>query len=202
MWSEGGGWLGGCWGFGGFAIRACGSIPAGIVRHPGEVVGGVRAGGGAELPDRAGGRPERGAGDLAPDAPAAGPYRAESALPSFLAVAVLVELGPILAGLLVASRMVRGWRPSWARWSSTRRSTPARPWAPTPARPGRPASDRVRAGRPVIDGDHRRLGDARRPGAELTAGKLDGRAILEQGAGLPGLDDIIPATLKTSSSDC
>ena len=33
---------------------------------------------------------------------------AESALPSFLAVAVVVELGPVLAGVLVASRMGAG----------------------------------------------------------------------------------------------
>ncbi len=33
---------------------------------------------------------------------------AESALPSFLAVAVLVEIGPLLTGLLVASRMGAG----------------------------------------------------------------------------------------------
>jgi phospholipid/cholesterol/gamma-HCH transport system permease protein len=35
-------------------------------------------------------------------------HGAESTLPSFLAVAVLVEIGPILAGLLVASRMGAG----------------------------------------------------------------------------------------------
>jgi phospholipid/cholesterol/gamma-HCH transport system permease protein len=35
-------------------------------------------------------------------------HGAESALPSFLAVAVLVEIGPILAGLLVAARMGAG----------------------------------------------------------------------------------------------
>jgi phospholipid/cholesterol/gamma-HCH transport system permease protein len=35
-------------------------------------------------------------------------HGAESALPSFLAVAVLVEIGPMLAGLLVASRMGAG----------------------------------------------------------------------------------------------
>ena len=33
---------------------------------------------------------------------------AESALPSFLAVAVVVEIGPVLAGVLVASRMGAG----------------------------------------------------------------------------------------------
>ena len=35
-------------------------------------------------------------------------HGAESTLPSFLAVAVLVEIGPILAGLLVAARMGAG----------------------------------------------------------------------------------------------
>lgn len=35
-------------------------------------------------------------------------HGAESALPSFLAVAVVVEIGPVLAGLLVASRMGAG----------------------------------------------------------------------------------------------
>ena len=35
-------------------------------------------------------------------------HGAESALPSFLAVAVLVEIGPLLAGLLVAARMGAG----------------------------------------------------------------------------------------------
>src|SRR6187551_1563692 len=33
---------------------------------------------------------------------------AEAALPSFLAVAVVVEIGPVLAGVLVASRMGAG----------------------------------------------------------------------------------------------
>jgi phospholipid/cholesterol/gamma-HCH transport system permease protein len=36
------------------------------------------------------------------------PHGAESTLPSFLSVAVLVEIGPLLAGLLVASRMGAG----------------------------------------------------------------------------------------------
>ena len=49
---------------------------------------------------------------------------AESALPSFLAVAVVVEIGPVLAGVLVASRMGAGLAAELGSMRSTRKSRP------------------------------------------------------------------------------
>ncbi len=94
--------------FSAFAIRTCSSVPFALYRRPGEVIRqfeqvAVRSlsivlAAGASVGMVAWLQTHRLL--LA--------HGAESTLPSFLAVAVLVEIGPILAGLLVAARMGAG----------------------------------------------------------------------------------------------
>ena len=101
-------WLEGCGRFVAFAIRAIWAIPWSAWKRPGAVVGQF----------------ERVAWGSLPIVLAAGlsiglvawlqtrrllvTYGAQDTLPSVLAVAVLVETGPMLAGLLVAGRMGAG----------------------------------------------------------------------------------------------
>src|SRR5262249_31678732 len=117
-------------------------------------------------------------------------HGAESTLPSFLAVAVLVEIGPGLVGVLVARRVgagAGGGPGGRAGDDGPERGDrcPDRPGRRPRAEPGRPAGDRLLAGRPIIDGDPRRLGAPRRPGRRARRRQPHGPALLEQGAGLP-----------------
>ena len=145
----------------------------------------VRAGRGQELADRDGRGLERGMVAWLQTHRLLVAHGAESTLPSFLAVAVLVEIGPLLAGLLVAAGWGRAWPPSWARWSSTRRSTPASCWAPTRCR--RLVAPRAIACAlavpllTVIIDASALLGSL---AAELAAGSVHDRPVLEQGAGV------------------
>ncbi len=153
------------WGFVAFAVRACGAIPAGIIRHAGEVVAQFEQVAVRSLPIVLGAGLSVGLVTWLQTHRLLVQHGAESTLPSFLAVAVLVEIGPVLAGLLVASRMGAGLAAELGSMVfneeiDARDGAGRRPGA----EPGRPAGDRLRAGRPVIDGDHRRLGAARRPG--------------------------------------
>ena len=68
----------------------------------------VRASGGQEPADHNRGGIERRDGGVAQTYRLLASHGAESTLPSFLAVAMVVELGPLLAGLLVAGRMGAG----------------------------------------------------------------------------------------------
>ena len=87
---------------------------------------------------------------------------AESALPSFLAVAVVVEIGPVLAGLLVASRMGAGLAAELGSMQLNEEIEARIVLGadPVPSLVGAP-SDRLRAGRPITYSSHRCLGPGR-----------------------------------------
>ena len=102
------GWLGACWGFGAFAVRTCASIPVAIVRHSGEMIAQFEQVAVRSLPIVLGAGLSVGLVTWLQTHRLLVQHGAESTLPSFLAVAVLVEIGPVLAGLLVASRMGAG----------------------------------------------------------------------------------------------
>jgi phospholipid/cholesterol/gamma-HCH transport system permease protein len=108
MIDEGLRWLETLGGFIEFSARTCVSVPSAFIHRLGEIIGQF----------------ERVALQSSPIVIGAGlsvgmvawlqthrllvPYGAESTLPSFLAVGVLIEVGPLLAGLLVAARMGAG----------------------------------------------------------------------------------------------
>jgi phospholipid/cholesterol/gamma-HCH transport system permease protein len=101
-------WLDEYGGFVDFAVRACGSAPGAILGHPHEVIGQFEQVAIKSLPIVLGAGLSVGLVTWLQTHRLLLTHGAESTLPSFLAVAVLVEIGPILAGLLVASRMGAG----------------------------------------------------------------------------------------------
>jgi phospholipid/cholesterol/gamma-HCH transport system permease protein len=102
------GWLDGCIRFVVFLVRACGSAPVALVVHPGEVIGQFEQVAVRSLPIVMGAGLSVGLVTWLQTHRLLVEHGAESTLPSFLAAAVLVEIGPVLAGLLVASRMGAG----------------------------------------------------------------------------------------------
>jgi phospholipid/cholesterol/gamma-HCH transport system permease protein len=95
-------------GFIGFAAAACRAVPAAIVRRSGEVIWQFEQVAVRSLPIILGAGVSIGLVAWLQTYRLLATHGAESTLPSFLAVAVLVEIGPVLAGLLVAARMGAG----------------------------------------------------------------------------------------------
>jgi len=91
-----------------FAVRACGSAPGAVVHRFGEVIWQFEQVAVKSLPIVVGAGLSVGLVTWLQTHRLLVTHGAESTLPSFLAVAVLVEIGPALAGLLVASRMGAG----------------------------------------------------------------------------------------------
>ncbi len=102
------GWLDGFVGLTAFAVRATGSIPGALIWHAREVIGQFEQVAVRSLPIVLGAGLSVGLVTWLQTHRLLAEHGAESTLPSFLAVAVLVEIGPVLAGLLVASRMGAG----------------------------------------------------------------------------------------------
>src|SRR5271157_5823051 len=91
-----------------FAARACGSAPGAVVHRFGEVVGQFEQVAVKSLPIVLSAGLSVGLVTWLQTHRLLVEHGAESTLPSFLSVAVLVEIGPVLAGLLVAARMGAG----------------------------------------------------------------------------------------------
>ena len=101
-------WLESFGGFIDFVIRTCGSVPAAVFHRLGEVVRQFEQVAVKSLPIVVGAGLSVGIVAWFQTHRLLVAHGAESTLPSFLAVAVLVEVGPILAGLMVAARMGAG----------------------------------------------------------------------------------------------
>jgi phospholipid/cholesterol/gamma-HCH transport system permease protein len=108
MIEEGMRWLEALGGFIGFSARACLAAPRAIFERAGEVIRQFERVGIQSSPIVIGAGLSVGAVAWLQTHRLLVPYGAESTLPSFLAVVVAVELGPLLAGLLVAARMGAG----------------------------------------------------------------------------------------------
>jgi phospholipid/cholesterol/gamma-HCH transport system permease protein len=91
-----------------FAARTLASIPAALVGRCGEVIWQFEQVAVKSLPIVMGAGASVGLVTWFQTHRLLVSHGAESALPSFLAVAVVVEIGPVLAGVLVASRMGAG----------------------------------------------------------------------------------------------
>ncbi len=101
-------WLEAFGGFVDFCMRACVRAPGAIVHRPGEVIAQFEQVALKSLPIVIGAGLSVGMVAWLQTYRLLAVYEAESTLPSYLAVAVMVELGPLLAGLLVAGRMGAG----------------------------------------------------------------------------------------------
>jgi len=91
-----------------FCARACWSAPGVLIQRPGDVLAQFEQVAVRSLPIVVGAGLSVGMVAWLQTYRLLAVHGAESTLPSFLSVAVLVELGPLLAGLLVAGRMGAG----------------------------------------------------------------------------------------------
>lgn len=199
MGTDGVAWPVAWWQFTCFAARTCVAIPAAILRHPGELL--------LQF--------EQVAVRSAPIVLCAGlsvglvtwlqthrllaQHGAESALPSFLAVAVLVELGPILAGLLMASRMGAGLAAELGTMRlneeiDARLALGADPLPGLVAPRAMACVLAVPLLTVILDASALLGGLA----AEITAGKLTPELFGSKALAFLQLGDVVPATLKTT----
>ena len=91
-----------------FCVRACAGAPGALIHRPGEVIAQFEQVAVRSLPIVIGAGLSVGMVAWLQTYRLLTVHGAESMLPSFLSVAVIVELGPLLAGLLVAGRMGAG----------------------------------------------------------------------------------------------
>jgi phospholipid/cholesterol/gamma-HCH transport system permease protein len=91
-----------------FCARVCAGVPGAVVHRPGEVIAQFEQVAVRSLPIVVGAGVSVGTVAWLQTYRLLAAHGAESTLPSFLSVALFVELGPLLAGLLVAGRMGAG----------------------------------------------------------------------------------------------
>jgi phospholipid/cholesterol/gamma-HCH transport system permease protein len=101
-------WLESFGGFIDFVIRTCGSVPVAVFYRLGEVIRQFEQVAVKSLPIVAGAGLSVGIVGWFQTHRLLVAHGAETTLPSFLAVVVLIEVGPILAGLMAAARMGAG----------------------------------------------------------------------------------------------
>jgi phospholipid/cholesterol/gamma-HCH transport system permease protein len=127
------------------------------------------------------------------------PYGAQSILPSLLTVAVLVETGPMLAGLLVAGRMGAGLAAELGSMTLTEEveaRTVLGAWpVPTLVAPRVLACAVALPFLTVVLDASAILGGL---GAEQMAGTLSARAFWQKALLYLHLSDVVPATVKTA----
>ncbi len=199
MWTGGAGWLGAVWGFGSFAARTCLSIPLAIVRHPAEMVAQFEQVAVRSLPIVLGAGLSVGLVSWLQTHRLLVQHGAESTLPSFLAVAVLVEIGPVLAGVLVASRMGAGLAAELGTMAlneeiDARMALGVDP-VPSLVAPRAMACTLAVPLLTVVLDASALLGGL---GAEVVAGKLTAQLFWSKALVFLTLADVIPATLKTA----
>lgn len=192
-------WLGGCWGFISFAMRTCAAVPAAMVHHAGEALAQFEQVAVRSLPIVGGAGLSVGLVTWLQTHRMLVQHGAESTLPSFLAVAVLVEIGPVLAGLLVASRMGAGLAAELGTMVlneeiDARLALGVDP-IPSLVAPRAIACAVAVPLLTVILDASALLGGL---GAELAAGNLTAQLFWSKALIFLELSDIIPATLKTA----
>ncbi len=192
-------WFGAWWGFAAFSARVCGSMAAAVVQHPREVIAQFEQVAVRSFPIVLAAGMSVGLVTWFQTHRLLAQHGAESTLPSFLAVAVLVELGPILAGLLVASRMGAGLAAELGTMVlneeiDARQALGSDP-LPSLVAPRAIACLLAVPLLTVIIDASAMLGGL---GAELAAGKLTAGLFWSKALAFLRLDDIIPATLKTA----
>src|SRR5262249_267685 len=198
MWAEGAGWLDSVVRFLAFTVRACGSAPRALVSHASEVVGQFEQVAVRSLPIVVGAGLSVGLVTWLQTYRLLVEHGAESTLPSFLAAAVLVELGRVLAGRVVASGMGGGLAAELGTMVlneeiDARIALGADP-VPSLVAPRAIACALAVPLLTVILDAAALLGGL---GAELTAGKMIAPLFWSKSLVFLRLCDVIPATLKT-----
>jgi phospholipid/cholesterol/gamma-HCH transport system permease protein len=193
------GWLAACWDFGAFAVRTCAAVPVALTLHAGETLLQFEQVAVRSLPIVLGAGLSVGLVTWLQTHRMLVQHGAESTLPSFLAVAVLVEIGPVLAGLLVASRMGAGLAAELGTMVlneeiDARMALGVDP-VPSLVAPRAIACSLAVPLLTVILDASALLGGL---GAELVAGNLTAQLFWSKALIFLKLGDIIPATLKTS----
>ncbi len=193
------GWLRDCWDFGAFAVRTCAAIPGALTLHSGETLLQFEQVAVRSLPIVVGAGLSVGLVTWLQTHRMLVQHGAESTLPSFLAVAVLVEIGPVLAGLLVASRMGAGLAAELGTMVlneeiDARIALGVDP-VPSLVAPRAIACSLAVPLLTVILDASALVGGL---GAELAAGDLTAQLFWSKALIFLKLGDIIPATLKTS----
>lgn len=195
----GGGWLGACLGFGSFALRTLAAIPAALAFHAGETLLQFEQVAVRSLPIVLGAGLSVGLVTWLQTHRMLVQHGAESTLPSFLAVAVLVEIGPVLAGLLVASRMGAGLAAELGTMVLNEEIDARMALGVDPV-PSLVAPRAIACALAVplltVILDASALVGAL--GAELAAGNLTAQLFWSKSLVFLKLDDIVPATLKTA----
>ena len=195
---DGVGWLHACVGFIAFAIRATGAMPYVFMRHTGEMIAQFEQVALRSLPIVMGAGLSVGLVTWLQTHRLLLEHGAESTLPSFLAVAVLVEIGPVLAGVLVASRMGAGLAAELASMVFNEeidaRITLGVDPVPSLVSPRAMACAMAVPLLAVLLDTSALIGALM---AELAAGKLSAALFWSKSLAFLRLCDIIPATLKT-----
>ena len=183
-----------------FCVRACASVPWVLVHRPGEVIAQFEQVAIKSLPIVVGAGLSVGMVAWLQTYRLLAAHGAESTLPSFLAVAMIVELGPLLAGL--AGRRPdgrRAGRRAGCRWCRMKRSMLEWRWGATRSRPWcAPRAIACALAVPlltVLIDAAALLGSL---AGELAAGKSTALLFWSKSLVFLRLLDVVPATQKTA----
>lgn len=192
--------LAACLGFAGFALRTLAAMPGAALRRTGETLRQFERVAWGSLPIIAVAGASVGLVTWLQTRRLLVQFGVEALLPSVLSVAVLVETGPILAGLLVAGRMGAGLAAELATMSLTE-EIDARAVLGAPAIPTLVAPRAIACALAVpfltvlIDASALAGGLF----AELASGGLTAQVYGDRSLDFLRLSDIVPATLKTAA---
>ena len=182
-----------------FAIRAAGAVPRALTRRPGEVVRQFERVAWGSLPIAVVAGTSVGLVTWLQTRRLLVAYGLQSTLPSLLTVAVLVETGPMLAGLLVAGRMGAGLAAELGSMTLTdeldARTVLGAATVPTLVAPRAIACALALPFLTVVLDAAAVLGGI---GAEQVAGSLSAQVFWRKSLVYLRLTDVVPATLKTA----
>jgi phospholipid/cholesterol/gamma-HCH transport system permease protein len=182
-----------------FVARACGAAPGALVHRMGEVIRQFEQAAARSLPIVLGAGLSVGMVAWLQTHRLLVAHGAESTLPSFLAVAVVVEIGPILSGVLVAARMGAGLAAELGSMVQSEeidaRIVLGADPVPTLVAPRAIACALAVPLLTVIIDASALLGSLT---AELTAGKSTTSLFWTKSLVFLRLSDVVPATLKTA----
>lgn len=186
-------------GFAVFSVKAMLAIPISAIRRPGEVIRQFERVSWGGLPIVAVAGVSVGLVTWLQTRRLLVTFGVESTLPSILAVAVMVETGPMLAGLLVAGKMGAGLGAELGTMTLTEeidaRAVLGAAPVPTLVAPRALACALAVPLLTVVLDASALLGGL---GAELTAGGMTAEAYWQKALLFLKLSDVVPATLKTA----
>lgn len=186
--------------FVGFGLATAWALPGALVRRPGEVMRQFDRVAWGSFPIAAAAGASVGLVTWLQARRLLATYGAEANLPSVLAAAVLVETGPVLAGLLVAGRMGAGLAAELGSMTMTEevdaREVLGAPTIPSLVAPRALACLLALPLLTIVLDASALLGGL---GAELVGGSLSAEAFRARALDFLRMSDVIPATAKTAA---